>query len=78
MPKTYTYTSAIPGKTSKTIGPFKNVATARRFLAQALIDNGYANSGDAIAFANSITPGAPPKEHPDALRKYSIEEATHG
>lgn len=69
---TYQYTRTNPDGQTKTVGPFRTPKEAQRFVAQALVDNGHTERGEATIFARTITIKSGPQTHIPSGTTYSI------
>lgn len=69
---TYQYTRTTPDGSTKSIGSFKTPKEAQRFVAQALVDNGYADRSEAVSFARTVTLQNGPQAHEGSGMTYSI------
>lgn len=72
MATTYQYTRTHPDGAEKSVGSFKTPAEAQRFLAQALVDNGYADRSAATTFARTVTLKSGPQTHSASGIAYAI------
>lgn len=68
----YQYTRTTPDGTTKTVGPFKTVKETQRFIARALVDNGYADPAPAMGFARTITVTGGPQTHDGSGVAYAM------
>lgn len=76
MTTTYHCTRRTPDGKTKDVGPFKNARAAQRFIAQALVDNGYADRAPANDFARTISPTGGPQTHAKSGVVYRITQET--
>lgn len=70
----YQYTRTAPDGTTKTVGPFKTVKEAQRFVARALVDNGHDDPAAAMGFARTITVTSGPQTHHGSGIAYTISK----
>lgn len=72
MTTTYGYRRTLPDGTSKSVGAFAKPSEARRMVAHALVDNGYARKREAAEFATRLPADGTPRTHEGSGVTYAI------
>lgn len=72
----YHYIRTTPQGLRKPVVPFSTPKQAQRYIALALVDNGYAQRSEASAFARQITITGGPRTHLGSGMTYEITKET--
>lgn len=69
----YGYRRTLPDGTSKSVGAFARLSEARRMVAHALVDNGYAHKAEAGEFVAGLAADGTPRTHESSGVTYAIQ-----